>query len=53
MRGQNDRQDLSIHEATLGAAGCEVIRAEKRSGLPRKAVRNCAPCSISCAKATR
>jgi DNA invertase Pin-like site-specific DNA recombinase len=32
MRGQNDRQDLSIHEATLGAAGCEVIGAEKRSG---------------------
>src|ERR1700693_5222919 len=25
-------QDLSIQEAALGAAGCEVIRAEKRSG---------------------
>ena len=25
-------QDLSIQEATLRAAGCQVIRAEKRSG---------------------
>ena len=25
-------QDLSIQEAALKAAGCEVIRAEKRSG---------------------
>jgi DNA invertase Pin-like site-specific DNA recombinase len=25
-------QDLSIQEAALRAAGCEVIRAEKRSG---------------------
>jgi hypothetical protein len=25
-------QDLSIQEATLKAAGCQVIRAEKRSG---------------------
>jgi DNA invertase Pin-like site-specific DNA recombinase len=25
-------QDLSIQEAALGAAGCDVIRAEKRSG---------------------
>jgi hypothetical protein len=25
-------QDLSIQEAALGAAGCQVIRAEKRSG---------------------
>jgi DNA invertase Pin-like site-specific DNA recombinase len=32
MRGQNDRQDLSIQEAALRAAGCDVIRAEKRSG---------------------
>ena len=25
-------QDLSIQQAALKAAGCEVIRAEKRSG---------------------
>ena len=25
-------QDLSIQEAALKAAGCEVVRAEKRSG---------------------
>ena len=34
-------QDLSIQEAALKAAGCEVIRAEKRSGTttqgPRRA----------------
>jgi Resolvase, N terminal domain len=31
MRSTTD-QDLSIQEAALKAAGCEVIRAEKRSG---------------------
>ncbi len=25
-------QDLSIQEAALKAAGCEIVRAEKRSG---------------------
>ena len=29
-------QDLSIQKATLKAAGCEVIRAEKRSGTTTK-----------------
>jgi DNA invertase Pin-like site-specific DNA recombinase len=29
-------QDLSIQEAALSAAGCEVIRAEKRSGTTTK-----------------
>src|ERR1700693_4378889 len=29
-------QDLSIQEAALGAAGCEVIRAERRSGTTTK-----------------
>jgi DNA invertase Pin-like site-specific DNA recombinase len=29
-------QDLTIQEATLKAAGCEVIRAEKRSGTTTK-----------------
>jgi hypothetical protein len=27
-------QDLSIQEAALRAAGCDVIRAEKQSGRP-------------------
>ena len=29
-------QDLSIQKAALKAAGCEVIRAEKRSGTTTK-----------------
>ena len=29
-------QDLSIQEAKLRAAGCQVIRAEKRSGTQRR-----------------
>jgi DNA invertase Pin-like site-specific DNA recombinase len=29
-------QDLSIQQAALKAAGCEVIRAEKRSGTTTK-----------------
>src|SRR5262245_34973377 len=29
-------QDLSIQETALKAAGCEVIRAEKRSGTSRE-----------------
>jgi len=29
-------QDLSIQKATLKAAGCDVIRAEKRSGTTTK-----------------
>ena len=45
-------QDLSIQEAALRAAGCEVIRAEKRSAPRRRAARNCAPCSTSSARAT-
>ena len=28
-------QDLSIQEAKLQAAGCQIIRAEKRSGTNR------------------
>ena len=45
-------QDLSIQEAALKAAGCEVIRAEKRSGTTTRVGRNCARCSNSCARAT-
>jgi DNA invertase Pin-like site-specific DNA recombinase len=29
-------QDLSIQETALKATGCEVIRAEKRSGTSRE-----------------
>ena len=45
-------QDLAIQEAALQAAGCEVIRAEKRSGTSTRAGRSCGPSSSSCARAT-
>jgi DNA invertase Pin-like site-specific DNA recombinase len=40
-------QDLSIQEAALRAAGCDVIRAEKRSGTTTQNARACRRCWIS------
>jgi DNA invertase Pin-like site-specific DNA recombinase len=35
-RASTDDQDTAIQEAALAAAGCAIIRAEKRSGTSRK-----------------
>ena len=45
-------QDLSIQEAALRAAGCDVIRAEKQSGTSTQGRTSCARCSISSARVT-
>jgi DNA invertase Pin-like site-specific DNA recombinase len=46
-------QDLSIQEAALQAAGCDVIRAEKQSGTSTQGrARSSARCSISSARVT-
>jgi DNA invertase Pin-like site-specific DNA recombinase len=45
-------QDLSIQETALRAAGCEVIRAEKRSGTTTEGREAPGPCSNSCTVAT-
>jgi hypothetical protein len=45
-------QDLDVQIAALKAAGCDVVRAEKRSGTSTKARTSCARCSTSSALAT-
>jgi DNA invertase Pin-like site-specific DNA recombinase len=45
-------QDLSIQEAALHAAGCQVIRAEKKRGAARDG-RSSRRYSIFCALAIR
>jgi DNA invertase Pin-like site-specific DNA recombinase len=35
-RESNDDQDLSVQKAALRAAGCQVIRAEKKTGTQRE-----------------
>jgi hypothetical protein len=45
-------QDLSIQQAALKAAGCEVIRAEKRSGTTTKGRTSSRPFLIFFARVT-
>jgi DNA invertase Pin-like site-specific DNA recombinase len=45
-------QDLSIQEAALKAACCEVIRAEKRSGTTTEGREALGRCLNSCTPAT-
>lgn len=35
-RVSTTEQDLSIQEASLRAAGCQVVRAEKKTGTQRE-----------------
>ncbi len=45
-------QDLAIQEAALRAAGCRVVRAEKRSGAAREGWPSSGALSNSYARAT-
>ncbi len=45
-------QSLDIQEAALKAAGCEVIRSEKRSGTTTTGRPSCKPFWTSCGRAT-
>ena len=44
-------QDLSIPKVALKAAGCDVIRAEKRSGTTTSDEENSRRCSTFCGRA--
>ena len=46
-------QDLTIQQAALKAAGCDVIRAEKASGTRRDGRSDYRCCSTLCMPATR
>ncbi len=46
-------QDLTVQETALRAAGCEVVRTEKRSGTTREGPPSWPHSSSSCTPATR
>ena len=45
-------QGLDLQIAALKAAGCDVVRSEKRSGASTAGATNCAPSSTSSMLAT-
>ena len=45
-------QGLDVQIAALKAAGCDVVRAEKRSGTSTQGATSCAPSSTSSTLAT-
>jgi hypothetical protein len=51
-QGEHNDQDLSIQEAALKAAGCQVICAEKRSGTTTEG-REALPTVLECGLAGR